>query len=164
MIEELYSKESLEGTDFYIKFEKAMGILDSITSYDLSKKEAQSILRDIDSNVAIPKTIYRKIENTYIRVYEELGELLNKEYLNDKKDEKFIKCLKGQRKLLRREIMKKTVNVPTYKTRELGILEPINKKGLDDIKILNCEYELNDVNGKLEGRGVLLEKELINFI
>lgn len=164
IIEELYSKESLEGTDFYIKFEKAMGILDSITSYDLSKREAQSILRDIDSNVAIPKTIYRKIENTYIRVYEELGELLNKEYLNDKKDEKFIKCLKDQRKLLRREIMKKTVNVPTYKTRELGILEPINKKGLDDIKILNCEYELNDVNGKLEGRGVLLEKELINFI
>ena len=164
IIEKLYSKESLEGTDFYIKFEKAMGILDSITSYDLSKKEAQSILRDIDSNVAIPKTIYRQIENTYIRVYEELGELLSKEYSKDKKDEKFIQYLKSQRKSLRREIIKKTVNIPTYKTRQLGVLEPINKKGLEDIKILNYDYELIDVNGKLEGRGVLIGKELINLI
>ena len=133
-------------------------------SYNLSKNEAQNILRDIDSNTVIPKSIYRQIENTYIRVYEDLGELLSREYSKDKKDEKFIQYLKSQRKSLRREIIKKTVNVPTYKTRELGVLEPINKKGLDDIKILNCEYELNDVNGKLEGRGVLLEKELINFI
>lgn len=164
IIEKLYSKESLEGTDFYIKFEKAMGILNSMTSYDLSKKEAQSILRDIDSNVAIPKTIYRQIENTYIRVYEELGELLSKEYSKDKKDEKFIQYLKSQRKSLRREIIKKTVNIPTYKTRQLGVLEPINKKGLEDIKILNYDYELIDVNGKLEGRGVLIGKELINLI
>ena len=164
MIETLYSKESLKGTEFYTKFEKAMDILDTITSYDLSKGEAQSILRDIDSNVVIPSSIYHQIENTYIRVYEELGEFLSKEYSKDKKDEKFIQYLKSQRKSLRREIMKKTVNVPTYKTRPLGVLEDINKKGLEDIKILNYEYELNDVNGKLEGRGVLIGKELINFI
>lgn len=164
MIEKLYSKESLEGTDFYKKFEKSMNILDSMISYNLSKNEAQSILRDIDSNTVIPKGIYRQIENTYIRVYEDLGELLTKEYSKDKKDEKFIQYLKSQRKLLRREIMKKTVNVPTYKTRELGVLEPINKKGLEDIKILNYDYEVNDVNGKLEGRGVLIGKELANFI
>ena len=164
MIEKLYSKESLEDTDFYKKFKKAMGILDTITSYDLSKNEAQSILRDIDSNVVIPNLIYRKIENTYIRLYEELGELLSKEYSNDKKDEKFIQYLKSQRKSLRREIMKKTVNVPTYKTRQLGILEDIKIKGLEDVKILNYDYEVNDVNGKLEGRGVLIGKELVNFI
>ena len=164
MIEKLYSKESLEGTDFYKKFEKSMNILDSMISYNLSKNEAQSILRDIDSNTVIPKSIYRQIENTYIRVYEDLGELLSREYSKDKKDEKFIKYLKSQRKSLRREIIKKTVNVPTYKTRELGVLEPINKKGLEDIKILNYDYEVNDVNGKLEGRGVLIGKELVNFI
>ena len=133
-------------------------------SYNLSKNEAQSILRDIDSNTVIPKSIYRQIENTYIRVYEDLGELLSREYSKDKKDEKFIQYLKSQRKSLRREIIKKTVNVPTYKTRELGVLEPINKKGLEDIKILNYDYEVNDVNGKLEGRGVLIGKELVNFI
>ena len=164
MIEKLYSKESLEGTDFYKKFEKSMNILDSMISYNLSKNEAQSILRDIDSNTVIPKSIYRQIENTYIRVYEDLGELLSREYSKDKKDEKFIQYLKSQRKSLRREIIKKTVNVPTYKTRELGVLEPINKKGLEDIKILNYDYEVNDVNGKLEGRGVLIGKELVNFI
>lgn len=164
MIEKLYSKESLEGTDFYKKFEKAMEILDTITSYDLSKGEAQSILRDIDSNVVIPKTIYRQIENTYIRLYEELGELLSKEYSKDKKDEKFIQYLKSQRKSLRREIMKKTVNVPIYKTRQLGVLEDIKAKGLEDIKILNYDYEVDDVNGKLEGRGILIGKDLINFI
>ena len=128
MIEKLYSKESLEGTDFYKKFEKSMNILDSMISYNLSKNEAQSILRDIDSNTVIPKSIYRQIENTYIRVYEDLGELLSREYSKDKKDEKFIQYLKSQRKSLRREIIKKTVNVPTYKTRELGVLEPINKR------------------------------------
>ena len=60
--------------------------------------------------------------------------------------------------------MKKTVNVPTYKTRQLGILEDIKIKGLEDVKILNYDYEVNDVNGKLEGRGVLIGKELVNFI
>ena len=164
MIEKLYSKESLEGTDFYKKFEKAMDILDTITSYDLSKGEAQSILRDIDSNVVIPSSIYHQIENTYIRLYEELGELLSKEYSKDKKDEKFIQYLKSQRKSLRREIMKKTVNVPIYKTRQLGVLEDIKAKGLEDIKILNYDYEVDDVNGKLEGRGILIGKDLINFI
>ena len=164
IIDKLYSKESLQGTDFYKKFKRAIKILENIEDYDLSKSEAQNILRNIDSNVVIPKTIYENIENTYIKNFEELGEILNKEYSKDKKDKTLINDLKNQRKLLRREIIKKTVNIPTYKIKDKCAITPINIKGLEDIKILNYEYEVNHINGKLEGRGVLVGNELVNFI
>lgn len=58
LVDKLYSKEMLQNTDFYKKFNEAFRILDNIIDYDTSKNDAQKILRNIDNIDVIPKIIY----------------------------------------------------------------------------------------------------------
>ena len=58
LVDKLYSKEMLQDTDFYKKFNKAFRVLDNTIDYDTSKKDAQKILRNIDNIDVIPKIIY----------------------------------------------------------------------------------------------------------
>ena len=58
LVDKLYSKEMLQGTEFYKKFKESFKILDNIIDYDTSKKDAQHILRDIDNIDVVPKIIY----------------------------------------------------------------------------------------------------------
>ena len=58
LVDKLYSKEMLQDTDFYKKFNEAFRVLDNIIDYDTSKKDAQKILRNIDNIDVIPKIIY----------------------------------------------------------------------------------------------------------
>ena len=60
LVDKLYSKEMLQGMEFYKKFKAAFTILDNIIDYDTSKKDAQHILRNIDNIDVIPKIIYDK--------------------------------------------------------------------------------------------------------
>ena len=71
---------------------------------------------------------------------------------------------RNKRKEIKREILKKTVNIPAYGSKNLGVITDIPIKGLENIKILNYKYELQEENGKLKGRGVLIEERLMNFI
>lgn len=164
MVEKVYSEENLRGTEFYGKFTKALDILDALEPCQLSKNEAQSILRDIESDTAIPVEVYEEIKNTYIKFYEALNELIDNEYKKEKKNDEYIKYLKNKRKEIKRDILKKTVNIPAYRTKNLGVITDIPIKGLENIKILNYKYELQEENGKLKGRGVLIEERLMNFI
>ena len=65
LVDKLYSKEMLQGTEFYKKFKEAFKILDNIIDYDTSKKDAQHILRDIDNIDVIPKIIYDENLNLF---------------------------------------------------------------------------------------------------
>lgn len=58
LVDKLYSKEMLQNTDFYKKFNEAFRVLDNIIDYDTSKTDAQKILRNIDNIDVIPKIIY----------------------------------------------------------------------------------------------------------
>ena len=58
LVDKLYSKEMLQNTDFYKKFNEAFRVLDNIIDYDTSKKDAQQILRNIDNIDVVPKIIY----------------------------------------------------------------------------------------------------------
>lgn len=60
LVDKLYSKELLEGTKFLKEFDDSMRILDNIIDYKVDKKTAQKLLRNIDSFVVIPKTVYEK--------------------------------------------------------------------------------------------------------
>lgn len=164
MVETIYSRENLKGTEFYTKFKKAMDILDALEPGELSKNEAQNILRDIESDTVIPIEIYDEIKNTYIKFYETLNELIDIEYKKENKSDKYLKYLKHQRKSIKSSILKKTVNVPSYKTKSLGVKTDLLIKGLEDIKILNYKYDLEEIDGQLKGRGVLIGEELLNFI
>ncbi len=164
MVEIIYSEEKLKGTEFYTKFKKAMDILDALEPCELSKSEAQKILRDIESDTVIPEEIYEQIKNTSIKFYEALNELIDNEYKKVNRCDDYIKYLKKQRKSIKREILKKTVSVPSYKTKVSGVKTDILVKGLDDIKILNYKYELEEVDGNIKGRGVLIGEELMNYL
>lgn len=163
MVQTLYSKDSLKGTKFYSKFKKALEVLDAITPYELSKSEAQGVLRDIESDTVIPRDIYESIRDTYIEMYVYLGTMLNEAYKNKYINKAFLQYLKEQRRVIRREILKKTVNVPTYKTKKGGV-SPINIKGLEDLKILEFKYDICEIDGRLTGKGVLIGEELSNII
>lgn len=58
LVDELYSKEKLKGTEFYKKFKQGIQFLDNIIDYQTDKKEAQKLLRNINNVTVIPKTIY----------------------------------------------------------------------------------------------------------
>lgn len=60
LVDRLYSKESLQNTEFLKKFEGGMEILDNVIDYDTGKKEAQRLLRSIDNITVIPKNIYEE--------------------------------------------------------------------------------------------------------
>lgn len=163
LVEKLYSKENLRGTEFYKKFIKALEVLDSISPYELSKNEAQSILRNIETDTVIPRSIFDSIRDTLIEQYKQVNEKLIDMYKEKEKDKDVIKGLKRERNSLRLELFKKTVNIPTYKTRKGGITS-IEIKGLEDLKIIEYQYDINEINGKIFGKGVLIGEDLNNIL
>lgn len=160
MVEILYSKENLKNTEFYKKFKKALEILDTMPPYSVSSNDAQKILRNIDAYTVIPREIYDRIEDTLIEDYRALGEKLSIAYNN--KDKKMISILKDKRRSIRQAITKKTVSVSAYKVRDKSLVTDINIKGLDDLKILEYQYNMDEET--LKGKGVLIGEELSQFI
>ncbi|MBO5348785.1 MAG: CRISPR-associated helicase Cas3' [Clostridia bacterium] len=58
LVDKLYSKQMLEGTEFLKDFESGMQILNNIVDYDVNKSDAQKLLRNIENITVIPKSIY----------------------------------------------------------------------------------------------------------
>lgn len=89
LVDKLYSKEMLQGTEFYKKFKEAFKILDNIIDYDTSKRDAQHILRNIDNIDVIPKIIYDENLDLFAE-YENEKENKKKYELKRKIDKLFI--------------------------------------------------------------------------
>lgn len=89
LVDKLYSKEMLRGTEFYKKFKEAFKILDNIIDYDTSKKDAQHILRNIDNVDVIPKSVYDENLDLFAE-YESEKEKKKKYELKRKIDKLFI--------------------------------------------------------------------------
>lgn len=70
LVDKLYSKEMLDGTEFYEKFVQGMEVLNNIIDYDTNKKDAQKLLRNIENITIIPKIIYEENIELFER-YEE---------------------------------------------------------------------------------------------
>lgn len=120
LVDELYSEEKLKNSKFLEKFEDGMKVLDNIIDYDVDKKEAQQLLRKIESYTVIPKSIY-----------DENMELFD-EYRNEKDREK--------KRKFRREINKLTTNISSgqmMKVREYVV----NSIEIEGIKVLNLKYD-----------------------
>lgn len=160
LVAKLYSKDMLEGTEFYNKFREALRVLDAMEPGKLTGNEAQAILRKIESVTAVPRVIYDEIRDTLVASYEETGEELIEAYHESNK--KLINELKKKRREIKRKILKKSVNVPIYKTG--GNIANITIKGLEELFILEYEYEIFNENDELNGRGVLIGQELGQFI
>lgn len=162
LVEELYSISKLKDTEFFRTFKQSLEYLDNMADGELSSKEAQGILRDIDSCTVIPREIYDDIFQSLIDEYIGLRDELENAYKTG--DKKLQKDTNEKRKEIRRKINKKTVNIPGYKAKDNT--SPINVKGLEDLRILEYKYEFDkdESEGKFTGKGVLFGEELDHCI
>lgn len=145
MVEALYSVENLQGTKFYKRFQSALKELDNIEDYQISFKEAQSILRGDESVLVIPRIIYDQI----IPLFEELEMAENPKRRNE----------------LRREIEKYTCSVNKRMFRNsLYPIEHYRKTEngyyplMDYVYILDKDYDFNET--VLKGIGIIKEDSL----
>lgn len=126
LVDKLYSDEMLEGTQFLKTFKKACNSLDNIIPYQVNNKEAQQVLRDIDSVRVIPNEIYN--DNL------DLFDLVKSED-------------KEERRKAFRDINNLTISLPRQKLRKY---EKINKEltvteleNIDGIYVINSKYTNN---------------------
>ena len=120
LVDKLYSKEKLKDSDFLRNFEEGMKVLDNIIDYDVDKKEAQQLLRKIESYTVIPKSIY-----------DENIELFD-EYKNEKDREK--------RRKLKREMNKLTTTISSGQMRKVREYV-VNSIEIEEIQVLNLKYD-----------------------
>ncbi|MFR5766088.1 MAG: CRISPR-associated helicase Cas3' [Clostridia bacterium] len=119
MVDFLYAKENLEGTDFIKKFEAGLNVLNHMTDYDTNKKDAQKLLRNIENVKVVPKSIYDE----------------NKDLFEKYKIEKD----KQERRRLKLYIEKLTTNISNGQLRT--VKDKIFDVGFDNIKGIDMKYE-----------------------
>ena len=132
LVDRLYSKEMLEGTQFYKDFKSGIEVLDNIIDYDVDKSKAQNLLRNIANTTVIPKTIY-----------DENIELFRQ----------YCKCKDYKEKhKIRRMLNKLTVSIkvlPYSKRAQYIIKNPYMDK--NEISIIDLPYDLE--------RGLILNED-----
>lgn len=126
LVDKLYSKEMLEGTEFYKDFQNAFSILENIIDYDANKKEAQGLLRNIDNIDVIPKSIYDKNLNLF-EEYKNEQDRDKKFTLRRRLNKLFISINKSNRWKLNDRItecpyIKNTYIIDTKYDKEIGLL------------------------------------------
>lgn len=138
MVKRIYSKDRIINTRYYVEFRKALQIIENIFDYELSKKEACEILRDIYSIKVIPLEIFEKYEDEIIEM------------------SKVVLACKGKERIMaERVINDKTLDIPYFRTKKAGIsLTPIPY--LKGINIINCKYTPEE--------GLILNELVDNFV
>lgn len=126
LVDKLYSKEILEGTIFYEKFNNSFKILDNIVDYDTSKRDAQALLRNIDNMDVIPKCIYDKNLDLFTQ-YESEHDRDKKFALRRKLNKLFISINKSNKWKIGDRIsncpyIKNTFIIDTKYNNEIGLL------------------------------------------
>lgn len=130
MVEKLYSRENLKGTKFLQKFENGMNVLNNIVDYDVSKSEAQKLLRNIDNIKVIPKSVY----DDNLDLFEKYNQIQNKK----------------EKAEIRREIEQLTTSISV--SQKYKIQDRIsNVKYIDDIFCIDMKYD--------KKMGLILEKD-----
>lgn len=137
LVKNIYSIESLSGTNYYKEFQKAVQELDNVIEYHYTQDEAQKVLRNSDTVRVIPRTIFDEI----IEIFEALE----------------TEADLNRRSQLRREIEQHVLTVPR-KMYDKSLLERIDfyyttKSGrkyelFPDTFIIDVAYDFNRENVK----------------
>lgn len=123
MVEKLYSKETLIGTNFYRDFQKAMLELEQIEDHTYTYQDAQKLLRGDHAVMVIPRKVYDSIIHLF--------EKLEVEY-----DQK-------KRVQIRREIESFTCSVNKYRYKQhLYPIEHYRKTKSGKYRLMNHVYIL----------------------
>ena len=139
LVEQLYSKERLQGTDYLYRFEEAMEFFESRHFFEAKSQEAQRLLRDIQTRAVIP-----------IKFMSELEPIL--EAFEKEED-------KARRQKMRQQIEAKSVSVRESMLHNTELI-PLQVRGLDYLWWIldhDATYEFDPT--KLEGTGLLLKRE-----
>lgn len=122
LVDQLYSREMLEKTEFLEDFESGMEVLDNLVDYDVNKSEAQKLLRNIENVTVIPKTIY-----------EENIELFEKYKASKSTKEK---------NEIKREMMKLTTNISLFQSKKLReFITEIPGVEHKEIQLIDMKYD-----------------------
>ncbi|KPC99010.1 CRISPR-associated nuclease/helicase Cas3 [Geobacillus sp. BCO2] len=139
LVGKLYERERLKGTSFLQEFEDALAMFDHLDPYEMSKKEAQRKLRDIQTVPIIPR-----------RIYDEIADVIDE----------CRRCRDWQKRIrLRMEIEKKTISVHRFLA-EKFVSERLPKP-FDHIYIADVEYDFDREVGR--GRGIQFDTPLSAF-
>jgi CRISPR-associated endonuclease/helicase Cas3 len=140
LVENLYSRENLKGTNFLKKFDEAMHLFSFMPYFEKKSKEAQQLLRDIRTQEVIPWCFAPEIR-----------ESLEKLSLEGNKD---------NRRKIRQEIEKYAVSLNERSLRYHKIATvPLEVKGVDYLHWINESDAKYDFDEKtLQGCGLIFER------
>ncbi|TCS93598.1 CRISPR-associated helicase Cas3' [Hazenella coriacea] len=155
LVETMYRTENLKNTSYLREFEEAWKVLQYPSANELSRNEAQKLLRDISTMPVIPRSIYDQL----LPLFEQDQELRCQVRECAKNEHSQRKELQKKRKEIRWQIEQETVHIPFYKLKGKGT--PIPLSGYDYIYVYNANYEFDPQT--LTGRGVLHD-EYDNFL
>lgn len=142
LVDKLYSREMLEGTEFYDKFEDGKRVLNNIIDYSTSKKEAQRLLRNIDNINVIPKNIYEENLDLF-REYEK-----EKNYTEKAKIRRKINKLLISIKESNRGILGGYITECPYMKKDIYI---IDTKYDDEIGLVLKKDDENEIDERMLG-------------
>lgn len=123
MVKTIYSEEKLKGTVFLKELLKSLDILENLPSYEMNKKEAQNVLRDIYSVRVIPHEIYDKFQDEVNRNVKMINSSTGKE--------------KFKAKLF---FLDKSLDIPFFRAKKEGVTlgEITNLKGFYRVNYKYC--------------------------
>lgn len=137
LIDELYDEEQLKGTDYLKRFQNAINELERRAHYEINKKEAQNLLRDIQQVQVIPRSKQDDmVFKNLMEEWEEIDRLYKLEKNNKKEKEELLR----QKRKARQKIEEYSISVHEYTARKIGINEIDGIKGLYYIA---CGYNQN---------------------
>lgn len=85
LVERLYSREVLKGTDYLKEFDSAIRTLKDVVDYSLAENEAKNLLNDIKTVNVIPKQIYEENIGLFEKYEEEDNYYTKNEILKEVK-------------------------------------------------------------------------------
>ena len=118
LVEKLYSKEMLEGTNFKKDFEEGLKVLNDLIDYDINKSKAQKLLRNIENINVIPKMIYEQ-EYDLFEEYNNCKDIKEKIKIKRKIQGLSISISKGKE----RKYQEYITSVPKMKSNEFKLID-----------------------------------------
>ncbi|MBC8591063.1 CRISPR-associated helicase Cas3' [Wansuia hejianensis] len=134
LIDNIYTIEKLEGTDYYNKLMDSIEYVKLIESYEKSSSEIKNIFRNIESKTVIPNPVYEKNKEEIRRYIKTLEQNYNKDMTQEERNE-----LKKQKIEARINLDNFTLSIPLYRA-DKNLLKIKNIGRYEYIEMFECDY------------------------
>ncbi|MFD2616043.1 CRISPR-associated helicase Cas3' [Terrilactibacillus laevilacticus] len=141
LINQLYSTETLENTDYYKTILSTIQYVQSYNDYEMPKEKVRELFRNINSRTVIPESVFQENQaeiQSYIDILRKSQKELNKiekEHLRKEKAEARIKFADF------------TVDLPGYLVKP-QFVESMKINDFEWYELFDCIYDENGVTGR----------------